>query len=191
MDILTQKTPTALAIAQAVGITGSVFLVGSNVSLSVVGIPAAMQAPAPLAVKQWYTIFTRGGAIARPLAAISALATGYLAYHQDRTSTPFRLNALATLLLPSIVPFTILVLGPTNNKLMAKKDELANASLRDKHVEQFAKEGETVKELMDKWASLNLARALLVGVGAVCAVAAGVVGRREVKEIGRFAGWGR
>jgi len=74
---------------------------------------------------------------------------------------------------------------------MAKKDELANASLRDKHVEQFAKEGETVKELMDKWASLNLARALLVGVGAVCAVAAGVVGRREVKEIGRFAGWGR
>ncbi|KAI4641259.1 hypothetical protein J4E93_008138 [Alternaria ventricosa] len=182
-----------------------------------------MVAPAPLAVKQWYTIFTRGGAIARPLAAISALATGYLAYHrtsysisislptpmpplqsqatheqyitnnptEDRTSTPFRLNALATLLLPSIVPFTILVLGPTNNKLMAKKDELANASLRDKHVEQFAKEGETVKELMDKWASLNLARALLVGVGAVCAVAAGVVGRREVKEIGRFAGWGR
>jgi len=178
-----------------------------------------MQAPAPLAVKQWYTIFTRGGAIARPLAAISALATGYLAYHrtfshipshipfsptptppsnnitndqtEDRTSTPFRLNALATLLLPSIVPFTLLVLGPTNDKLMAKKDELANASLRDKHVEQFAKEGETVKELMDKWASLNLARALLVGVGAVCAVAAGVVGRREVKEIGRFAGWGR
>ena len=110
---------------------------------------------------------------------------------EDRTSTPFRLNALATLLLPSIVPFTLLVLGPTNDKLMAKKDELANASLRDKHVEQFAKEGETVKELMDKWASLNLARALLVGVGAVCAVAAGVVGRREVKEIGRFAGWGR
>ena len=30
MDILTQKTPTALAIAQAVGITGSVFLVGKT-----------------------------------------------------------------------------------------------------------------------------------------------------------------
>ena len=30
MDILTQKTPTALAIAQAVGITGSVFLLGKT-----------------------------------------------------------------------------------------------------------------------------------------------------------------
>ena len=34
MDILTQKTPTALAIAQAVGITGSVFLVGKTLSHS-------------------------------------------------------------------------------------------------------------------------------------------------------------
>ena len=66
------------------------YIPGSNVSLSVVGIPAAMQAPAPLAVKQWYTIFTRGGAIARPLAAISALATGYLAYH--RTFRPISIS---------------------------------------------------------------------------------------------------
>jgi hypothetical protein len=41
-----------------------------------------MEAPAPLAVKQWYTIFTRGGAIARPLAILSALATGYVAYNR-------------------------------------------------------------------------------------------------------------
>ncbi|CAN9248148.1 unnamed protein product [Alternaria alternata] len=160
-NLLTQKTPTALAIAQAVGITGSVFLLGSNVCLSVVGIPAAMQAPAPLAVKQWHTIFTRGGAIARPLAIVSALATGYLAYNQDPKSTPFRLNALATILLPSIVPFTLLAMAPTNDKLLGKKDELATASLSNKNVEAFAAEGETVHELMDKWASLNMARAML------------------------------
>jgi hypothetical protein len=103
---------------------------------------------------------------------------------EDPKSTPFRLNLAATLLLPSIVPFTLLVLGPTNDKLMAKKDELATASLSNKNVEAFAAEGETVHELMDKWATLNLARALLVGVGALCTVASAVVGRRELVKFG-------
>lgn len=41
-----------------------------------------MQAPAPLAAKQWYSVFTVGGFYARPLAVLSALATGYVAYHR-------------------------------------------------------------------------------------------------------------
>ena len=81
---------------------------------------------------------------------------------EDPKSTPFRLNALATILLPSIVPFTLLAMAPTNDKLLGKKDELATASLSNKNVEAFAAEGETVHELMDKWASLNMARAMLV-----------------------------
>lgn len=47
-----------------------------------------MEAPAPLAVKQWYSIFTRGGAIARPLAMLSALATGYVAYNRASLEHP-------------------------------------------------------------------------------------------------------
>lgn len=104
-NLLTQKTPTGIVIAQTIGITASMFLlgrsrcappttiyhkrkttltcrIGSNTCLSVVGISAAMQAPAPLAVKQWYTVLTRGGGIARPLAILSALATGYVTYHR-------------------------------------------------------------------------------------------------------------
>jgi hypothetical protein len=147
------------------------------------------------------------------LAILSALATGYLAYNrtfypissptpdspicptlfqtstkisstEDPKSTPFRLNALATLLLPSIVPFTLLTMTPTNNKLLSKKDELATASLSNKNVEAFAAEGETVHELMDKWASLNMARAVLVAAGALCTVASAVVGRRELVKFG-------
>jgi hypothetical protein len=59
-------------------------VIGGNTILSVVTIPAAMQAPAPLAVKQWATIYNRGATIGLPLAVISALATGYVAY--NRTS---------------------------------------------------------------------------------------------------------
>jgi hypothetical protein len=75
-------------------------------------------------------------------------------------------------------------MAPTNDKLLGKKDELATASLSNKNVEAFAAEGETVHELMDKWASLNMARAMLVAVGAVCTVASAVVGRRELVKFG-------
>lgn len=56
---------------------------GSNLSLSFISIPAIMQAPAPLAAKQWYTIFTRGGAFGIPSALISALACGYVATQRN------------------------------------------------------------------------------------------------------------
>jgi hypothetical protein len=37
-----------------------------------------MQAPAPLAAKQWYTVLMRGGSFGIPLAIGSALATAYV-----------------------------------------------------------------------------------------------------------------
>ncbi len=45
-----------------------------------------MQAPAPLAAKQWFTILNNGGFYAIRLAIISALATGYVAYNRTFTS---------------------------------------------------------------------------------------------------------
>lgn len=95
---------------------------------------------------------------------------------EPRASTSFRLNVLATLLVPSIVPFTFAFIVPTNDKLIAKKDELAGASLTDKSVEANGADGESVHELIDRWAVLNLVRAGLVAAGAACAVAAVVVG---------------
>jgi hypothetical protein len=55
---------------------------GQNAGLSLTALPAVMQAPAPLAAKQWHSVFTVGGFYARPLAILSALATGYVAYHR-------------------------------------------------------------------------------------------------------------
>jgi len=45
-----------------------------------------MQAPAPLAARQWFTVLTTGGFYGKPLAIVSSLATAYVAYH--RTYTP-------------------------------------------------------------------------------------------------------
>jgi hypothetical protein len=71
------------------------------------------------------------------------------------------------------------LIKPTNDKLFAKKDELASASLTDKAIEANVTESENVHALMDKWATLNLARAVPVAVGAICAVLA-ALNKREV-----------
>lgn len=105
---------------------------------------------------------------------------------EDPKSTPFRLNLAATILLPSIVPFTLLVIGPTNNKLIAKKDEFAAAHAKGKAIKANTVDGETVHELMDKWATLNMARALLVAAGALCAVIA-AVNKKEVAKLGNMS----
>ena len=52
---------------------------------------------------------------------------------------------------------------------------------------------ETVHALIDRWATLNLARAVLVGAGALCAVLA-ALNKREIvgfKDIGLASGANR
>lgn len=57
----------------------SLYWTGQNASLSFISIPAVMQAPAPLAAKQWHTVFSLGASMGIPLAIGSALATAYVA----------------------------------------------------------------------------------------------------------------
>lgn len=62
----------------------------------------------------------------------------------------------------AIVPFTIVFMRPTNNKLLAhaakaKKDELS------------VTETENVDSLLERWTSLNRLRGVLPMVGAVAA----------------------
>lgn len=103
------------------------------------------------------------------------LALGLTRNTEDRSSTAFKLNLAASILLPSIVPFTIAFIVPVNNKLIEKMNSLASSSLDDKAVEAGVAEGETTHALIDRWATLNLARAALVAAGSLCTVLA-VVG---------------
>lgn len=73
------------------------------------------------------------------------------------------------------MPFTFAFIVPTNKKLFAKRDQLAAASLEDKAVEVGVTQEETVHALIDKWGTLNLARAVIVGTGALCAILAAVL----------------
>jgi DMSO reductase anchor subunit len=68
---------------------------------------------------------------------------------------------------------------PTNKKLFAKEQSLAAVSLEDKSVEVGISKAETTNALLDKWATLNFARALLLAVGSLCTAWA-AVSKREV-----------
>lgn len=93
----------------------------------------------------------------------------------DNTSSrAFKLNLAASLLLPSIVPFTVAFMKPVNDKLIERMEMLASASLEDKTIEVGVREEETTKALIDRWATLNMVRAVPIVVGTVCAVLAAV-----------------
>lgn len=170
MSFYQEKTPIGMRIAQAVGITASAYLFGQNAGISYIAVPAIMEAPAPLAVRQWEKAYNIGKSIAPFMVLCSAIATGYTAYHQDPKSLPFKLNLAATLLIPSIVPFTFIAMIPINAKLLEKRKQLASTTLDAKDTEVGVAKEDTVHALLDEWAGLNLARALLVGVGSICTV---------------------
>ncbi|KAL1592517.1 hypothetical protein SLS59_009751 [Nothophoma quercina] len=183
-SLFNQKTPPSLFIAQAIGLTASGYLLGQNGGLSFNAVPAIMQAPAPLAAKQWYTILINGGTSGMPLAILSGVATAYVAYNQDPHTLPFRLNVAAALLFPSIVPFTLFFIGPTNAKLQAKMRALEATSLEDKSAEVGVAHEETVHALIDKWGMLNLARAGIIAAGVLCTVVA-ALDKRELVGFSR------
>lgn len=78
-------------------------------------------------------------------------------------------------------------MGPLDKKLFQRADTFtgtfAGKSLTDTDAEKGVNKEETTHALVDKWGNLNLMRALLAGVGAICALWA-TVGKGEVQALG-------
>jgi len=158
-----QDVPVIVRVAQVVGITSAAALAGGNLGLSFITIPALMEAPAPLLAKQWQKAYSIGKAVAPPLSVITSVVFGYLAYREKSTSTQaFSLYTAAALLGPGIIPYTLLVMAPTNQKLHDKADSLTSSTAGEVGV---AKE-DTVHALADRWASFNFVRALISATSA-------------------------
>ena len=106
-------------------------------------------------------MYTTGATTSPPFGMLIAVAQAfcsYTAYQQSSGSWRIWLAAAATGL--GMMPFTLAVMMPTNNKIsaMAKKAE--------------AKEEVDEQEytaLLQKWKGLNLVRSAIVGAGAVAA----------------------
>lgn len=80
----------------------------------------------------------------------------------DPTS-PFTLYIAAALAIPAIMPYTISVMQPTNDKLhkkAAKADAVSDSETR---------------QLLQKWKGMNYNRAAFVGLGAVLGAVANCI----------------
>ncbi|KAG9631630.1 DUF1772-domain-containing protein, partial [Aureobasidium melanogenum] len=165
-------------IAKIIGLTSAAWLSGNISALSLISIPAVanIKQDSSLsnahAVRLWQQNYQRGASQNPPIALGAAVSLGFLAWslRNLRITTvvglgPGALFAIAAVSTMAIVPFTIVFMRPTNNKLLtlaakAKKDELS------------VKETEDVEGLLERWTALNRLRGVLPMIGAVCACVA-------------------
>jgi hypothetical protein len=164
------NAPMSIRLAQAIGLTMSSALAGSTLAISAMLVPRLLESPSPLLLKQWKHTFEAGKASIPPLASICTLSFGYLAYEAKRTPNTlphvWKIYAASALLCIGIVPYTLTALASTNNKLLNKAEETRVLRAEDKIVE-VGLGGESAHQLVDKWATLNLGRAIMLATAAV------------------------
>ncbi|KAF2757988.1 hypothetical protein EJ05DRAFT_510840 [Pseudovirgaria hyperparasitica] len=166
--------PSSVKVVQCIGITSAAYLLGQVVTLSTCAIPAILQAPAPLAARQWVTMFVRARALGIAVTAIPVVAFSWLAWKDGLQPRNFKLYLTAALMHFLVFPYTMLVILPTNNKLEEKAQTMSDNEVEPSAAEAGIQKEETVHALVDKWGLVAIGRAVLAGVGTVCGLMATV-----------------
>jgi Domain of unknown function (DUF1772) len=176
-------------------------MTGYIFSFSFVGVPLIKLAPTPASqATLWAKAFQIGSTTAPFVAALSCLSFAYLTSNgslhssnprlnqKHQSNKPFpvskssppnyttsskRLYTAAAIIIPCIVPFTLLFMRPTNNAIHAKKAFYSSAVGAG-----IATDAE-LSRLIAKWTVLNYTRSLLPLLGTLLGAWA-VVGRPEV-----------
>lgn len=123
--------------------------------LSLLAIPGLLSPPSPglgaqALAQQWDVVFRRGRVLCPLTAVLAALGYGHLAWRSSpRAAGGTRSLVGAAALSLAIVPFTLLVIGPTNKALQ-------RAAAGEGPLGEGA-----VRELVRRWSTLNLVRSLL------------------------------
>ena len=131
---------------------------------------------------QWSDAYDRGIYLYPTTAFVSSLANCYLAWALRGAPGPTAVNCswssfyiTAAVTTVGIIPWTLIVMWPTNMKLKAHaaRDDAAVADgtkgmvVSDQEKAKRAKEDEEVPALVKKWGELNFYRSLFTVAGAV------------------------
>lgn len=144
-------------------------MVGSILAISFFNVPSILLAPSPLLARQWQAMFDRGVIINPSIAVISAISYGVLSYklYGGLNHPKAEMYALSALFASAMLPYTRLVMWSTNLALFRKYDEMKNLGLEERATEAGVAKGQSTKELVDKWGTLNLVRGMFPLIGAV------------------------
>jgi hypothetical protein len=129
-----------MLLAQGAILAAALFT-GAAVYITVVEHPARLKAPTEQAVAQWRPSYRRATLMQAPLAVIGALLA--LGAWLDGGAAAW---LLAGLLLGAVVPFTLVVMWPTNKRL---EDDALDLS------------GEEARHLLRDWGRLHAVRSAL------------------------------
>lgn len=181
---MSYKATPAFLTATLVGVAGSAAFTTICWGISYLNVPSLLL-PAPKAsdkslpktpsghlARQWQLIYDIGKFTGPPVSIVSASS---LTYAMTRIPVELKfqrqLYITAAALIVSIMPFTLLVLAPTNTKLLKTAAvEAKGLESEDTHPGNVAAgEGQGTAELIRKWAGLNALRGIppVLGVGCV------------------------
>lgn len=166
-----QPSPAAITLLQVLNISTASCLAGISFSTSFTLVPRLLESPTPLLLQQWQRAYNFGKTRLAPVFALNGLGYFYLAWATRhlpvttviRKSTGYLIAGICTV---GIIPYTLLVLRPTNSKLLKRADETKALGKADEVVE-IGLGSETAHALVDWWGVLNLGRAVIGGVGAL------------------------
>jgi uncharacterized membrane protein len=133
--------PSPLAISESLSLLCSGLFAGASLYISFVEHPARIQCGTTIALTQFAPSYKRATRMQASLAALATLAA-IAAWLQGAPATWLT----GGLLLGAVIPFTLIVILPTNNRLL-------DPSL-DKNSEQ-------AEQLLQRWATLHAVRTAL------------------------------
>jgi Anthrone oxygenase len=126
---------------QFVATLAAALFAGAALYINIAEHPARMALDTLTAASQWAPSYKRATWLQAPLAAISCLCGAAVWWLDGGTGW-----LVAALLIGAVVPFTLIVIMPTNKQLLERGRDLASAETRD---------------LLGRWARLHAVRTVL------------------------------
>ena len=130
-----------MEIIEVLAVLACTLFTGASIYINLVEHPARLSCGTEIAATQWAPSYKRATVMQVPLAVVAALA-GVMRGLQGGGAIWF----WAALLIFAVIPFTAIVILPTNNKLLAPGRDKASAETR---------------QLLEKWGRLHAVRSVL------------------------------
>ena len=147
-----------MALLQFIAVLSCTLFTGAAIYINLVEHPARMLQDTRTAAMVWAPSYQRATVMQASLALISTLSGLAVAYSSGQWTW-----GVAALLIGAVIPFTLIVIMPTNQLLLSPERDLASAETRT---------------LLEKWARLHAVRSVLGLLASVVYIALIVWGVR-------------
>ncbi|CAK7269715.1 hypothetical protein SEPCBS57363_003741 [Sporothrix epigloea] len=168
--------------AQAASIFISAAAAGGSLGISTFYVRQILDSPTNVMLRQWGRMYHSGKAVFPGAAVAAAAAYGYVYFATTNSSSLPNTLEVSTSNLPliaaglclSIVPYTFLMMLPTNKQLLPKAQAAEEDALFTKADKAAgagtvytAQQEQAAKQLVDRWGMLNLGRPILLSAAAI------------------------